>query len=170
MKREHTALVLGLTWIRRTIGLESVIGSTFHSSCSIRRISRPSSVWSFCFSRARTARSSQTPIPSLDPQTDQLHKIWTWTWTLDQDLDLVQEQGQDIGLDLDQTKTICMPKARFRVYTLTKVRIGLITRPGPNSDPGTDLNPDSALNQDKDHGLHQGQNQDLCPHEGQKTK
>lgn len=44
---------------------------TFHSSCSIRRTSRPSSVCSFSFSRARTARSSQTPTLSLNPK-DQL--------------------------------------------------------------------------------------------------
>lgn len=42
---------------------------TFHSSCSIRRTSRPSSVCSFCLRRARTARSSQATRLSLDHRT-----------------------------------------------------------------------------------------------------
>lgn len=55
-------------WPKEATSCQLVL--TFQSSCWICRTRRPSSVCSFCLSRARTARSSQTPTLSLDQDQD----------------------------------------------------------------------------------------------------
>lgn len=93
-------------WPKEATSCQLVL--TFQSSCWICRTRRPSSVCSFCLSRARTARSSQTPTLSLDQDQEQ-----------DEDRDQNQNQNQD----------------HMRTGTRTRTGTRIRTKPGPGKGP-----------------------------------